>query len=69
MFMTSVLGHAYALKEKAQPVAIIWKLEDRGHGDCWDFFCLASPEEAEMRVHMDSVLTGLDRSHYEVKQG
>lgn len=64
--MTSVLGHAYARHQKSQPVAIVWK---RVHGHCDFFRIVDSLEEAEAVVKTDMVLSGLDRGHYEVKQG
>jgi hypothetical protein len=64
MFTSSVFARA-VVPQPRPIVCIIWKCVY----DHWDFFCRASPEDAEMRVHINSTLTGLDRSHYKVTQG
>lgn len=65
MFTNSVFVRTMAPQEQRQPIAIIW----RRRFDCWDFFTRSPIEEAEGIVVTDAFLTGLDRSHYDVRQG
>ena len=67
MLTPSVFWQPMARQHQRSPArCVIWKEE----GGCWDFFTATSSlDDADKRVHMDSTMNSLDRSHYKVMQG